>query len=223
MAYNNLTFTGIKNDGRIACYIREADKVLASLGYTEHNMMHANLVAINAGYILGKLGRDARTVDMAQIAGYMHDIGNIANRVEHSQSGAVMTFCILERMGFRAKEVAQITSAIGNHDEHTGLPVNDIAAALILADKADVRRGRVRNQNQEDFDIHDRVNYSVTKSELTINEEKTEIALSLTVDTEVSSVMTYFEIFLDRMLMCKRAAEKLGLEFKLVINEQVMT
>ncbi|MEE1041561.1 MAG: phosphohydrolase, partial [Lachnospiraceae bacterium] len=148
------------------------------------------------------------------------DIGNIVNRVEHSQSGAIIAFRILDHLGFPPDEIGQIVTAIGNHDEGTGIPVSELAAALILADKSDVRRNRVRNQDVSAFDIHDRVNYSVTKSELKINEVHTLIKLKLSVDTHYSSVMDYFEIFLKRMVLCRKAAEKLGLQFKLMINEQ---
>ena len=153
-------------------------------------------------------------------AGYLHDIGNLVNRSEHSQSGAIMAFRILDHLGFPPDEIGQIVTAIGNHDEGTGVPVSALAAALILADKSDVRRSRVRNQDISAFDIHDRVNYSVTKAELKINEAHTLIKLKLTVDTHFSSVMDYFEIFLNRMILCRKAAEKLGLQFKLMINEQ---
>ena len=159
-------------------------------------------------------------MELAKIAGYLHDIGNLVNRVDHSQSGAVMAFRLMDNMGFPPEEIAVITTAIGNHDEGTGLPVNEVAAALILADKSDVRRSRVRNRDTTTFDIHDRVNYSVTKSELKINEAHTLIKLKLTIDTRVGSVMDYFEIFLNRMVLCRKAAEKLGMQFKLMINEQ---
>ena len=180
------------------------------LGYTEHSFAHVTLVAEKAGYILSTLGYPDRTVELVMIAGYLHDIGNIVNRVEHSQSGAIIAFRILDHLGFPPDEIGQIVTAIGNHDEGT----------LILADKSDVRRNRVRNQDVSAFDIHDRVNYSVTKSELKINEVHTLIKLKLSVDTHYSSVMDYFEIFLKRMVLCRKAAEKLGLQFKLMINEQ---
>ena len=166
------------------------------------------------------MGYDERTVELAKIAGYLHDIGNLVNRKDHSQSGAVMAWSILNDMGCDPGEMATIVTAIGNHDEGTGIPVDEVAAALILADKSDVRRSRVRNQDIQSFDIHDRVNYSVTKSELKINEAHTLIKLKLTVDNRFGSVMDYFEIFMGRMLMCRKAAEKLGLQFKLMINEQ---
>ena len=191
-----------------------------ALGYTEHSFAHVTHVAAMAGYLLETLGYDAHTVELAKIAGYLHDIGNLVNRIEHSQSGAVMAFQILTSLGFGAEDVATIVTAIGNHDEGTGVPVNAVAAALILADKADVRRSRVRNQDTTTFDIHDRVNYSVKKHEVTLTEK--EICLTLAIDTEVCAVIEYFEIFMDRMLLCRRAAEKLGLHFALVINGQRM-
>ena len=166
------------------------------------------------------LGKDAREVELARIAAYMHDIGNLVNRVDHSQSGAVMAFRILDKMGMDASETAAVVAAIGNHDEGTGVPIDDISAALIIADKSDVRRSRVRNTDIASFDIHDRVNYSATSSSLIISEDKTEIALSLEIDTQFGSIMDYFEIFLDRMILCRKAAEKLDLRFRLVINGQ---
>ena len=217
-----LTFKDIKNNPQVKTYIKKADEALGVLGYTEHSFAHVTRVAETAGYILQALGYDTRTVELAKIAGYLHDIGNLVNRVDHSQSGAVMAFRILDRMEFPPEEIASIVTAIGNHDEGTGVPVNAVAAAMILADKADVRRSRVRNQDRSTFDIHDRVNYSVTNSELKINDEHTQILLKLTVDTAISSVMDYFEIFIDRMVLCRKAAEKLGLQFKLTINGQTM-
>lgn len=215
-----MTYEEIRKNEAINAYIRQADASLIALGYTEHSFAHVTVVAEKAGYILETLGYPARTVEVAKIAGYLHDIGNLVNRVEHSQSGAVMAFRILEQLQFPPEEVAEIVSAIGNHDEGTGVPVSPMAAALILADKSDVRRNRVRNQDSTKFDIHDRVNYSVTKTDLRINEERTQIRLKLSVDVRYGSVMDYFEIFMQRMIFCRKAAEKLGLEFKLVINEQ---
>ena len=215
-----MTYEEIKNDAAICTYISQADASLIALGFTEHSFAHVTLVAEKAGYILETLGYTARRVELAKIAAYLHDIGTLVNRVEHSQSGAVMAFRILDERGFPPEEVALITTAIGNHDEGTGQPVNELAAALILADKSDVRRSRVRNRDETHFDIHDRVNYSVTKAELKINEAHTLIKLKLTVDTRYGSVMDYFEIFMQRMLLCRKAAERLGLQFKLMINEQ---
>ncbi|MGN0518577.1 MAG: HD domain-containing protein [Acutalibacteraceae bacterium] len=215
-----MTYEEIKKNEAIRTYIKQADASLIALGYTEHSFAHVTQVAEKAGYILQTLNFPERTVELAKIAGYLHDIGNLVNRVDHSQSGAVMAFRLLDEMHFPPEEIAIITTAIGNHDEGTGLPVNELAAALILADKSDVRRSRVRNRDITSFDIHDRVNYSVTKSELKINEAHTIIKLKLTVDTHYGSVMDYFEIFMNRMLLCRKAAEKLGLQFKLMINEQ---
>lgn len=215
-----LTYYEVKHNPIINTYITKADETLAALGFTEHSFAHVTRVADTAQYILKTLGYDEHIVELAGIAGYMHDIGNLVNRVDHSQSGGVMAFRILDRLDMPPEDVADIVSAIGNHDEGTGVPVNEMAAALILADKSDVRRSRVRNIDELSFDIHDRVNYSVEKSELSINEERTEILLSLKIDTQYGSVMDYFEIFMQRMLLCRKAAEKLGLAFKLKINGQ---
>ena len=215
-----LTYDEVTKSERIKTYIIRADESLAALGYTEHSFAHVIHVAETAGYILETMGFDARTVELAKIAGYLHDIGNLVNRKDHSQSGAVMAWSILNDMGCDPAEVATIVTAIGNHDEGTGVPVNAVAAALILADKADVRWTRVRNQDISTFDIHDRVKFSVKKSALKINEDKTLVKLKLTVDAKFGSVMDYFEIFMQRMILCRKAAEKLGLQFKLIRNEQ---
>lgn len=215
-----LTYEELTKNEAIRTYIIRADESLISLGFTEHSFAHVVHVATTAGYILETLGFDPRTVELAKIAGYLHDIGNLVNRKDHSQSGAVMAWSILNDMGCDPAEIATIVTAIGNHDEGTGVPVNAVAAALILADKADVRRSRVRNSDIATFDIHDRVNYSVKKSQLKINEERTIVKLKLSVDTQYGSVMDYFEIFMNRMILCRKAAERLGMQFKLVINEQ---
>ena len=215
-----LTYEEIIKSEAIKTYIIRADESLGALGFTDHSFSHVMHVAETAGYILQTMGYDDRTVELAKIAGYLHDIGNLVNRKDHSQSGAVMAWSILNDMGCDPGEMATIVTAIGNHDEGTGVPVNAVAAAMILADKADVRRSRVRNKDLSTFDIHDRVNYSVKKSTLKINEDKTLLKLKLTVDTKYGSVMEYFEIFMQRMLLCRKAAEKLGLQFKLIINEQ---
>ena len=215
-----ITFEEIKKDPAIRTYIKKADESLINLGFTEHSFAHVGLVAANSKYILETLGYSPREVELVQIAAYLHDIGNLVNRIDHSQSGAVMAFRLLDHLHMDPVEIAEVVTAIGNHDEGTGTPVSPMAAALILADKSDVRRSRVRNQDIASFDIHDRVNYSVKKSRLKINEEHTLIKLKLTVDTKFGSVMEYFEIFMDRMILCRRAAELLGLKFKLMINEQ---
>jgi len=215
-----LTYNEIVKNEAIKTYIIRADKSLEALGFTEHSFAHVMHVAETAGYILRTLGYDDRTVELTKIAGYLHDIGNLVNRKDHAQSGAMMAWSILNDMGCDAAEVATIVTAIGNHDEGTGVPVNTVAAAMILADKADVRRSRVRNNDISKFDIHDRVNYSVKESLLKINQDKTIVKLKLSVDTRFGSVMDYFEIFMTRMILCRKAAEKLGLQFKLIINEQ---
>lgn len=215
-----MTYKKIKKNAEVRTYIEKSDEFLGSLGLTEHSFTHAELVAEKSGYILETLGYSERTAELAKIAGYLHDIGNLVNREEHSQSGAVLAFRLLDKYSFPPDEIAMITSAIGNHDEENGQPVSILAAALILADKSDVRRSRVRNQNIDTFDKHDRVNYSVKKSELKINETHTIIKLKLSVDTKYCSVMDYFEIFMERMILCRKAADKLGLKFKLIINEQ---
>ena len=215
-----LTYAQITKSEAIKTYIIRADESLGALGYTEHSFAHVIHVAETAGYILKTMGYDDRTAELAKIAGYLHDIGNLVNRKDHSQSGAVMAWSILNDMGCDPAEMATIVTAIGNHDEGTGVPVNAVAAAMILADKSDVRRSRVRNTDMSTFDIHDRVNYSVKSSSLKINENKTLVTLELTVDTAFGSVMDYFEIFMQRMVLCRKAADKLGLHFKLTLNDQ---
>lgn len=213
-----LEFKDIKNNDEINTYIKKADESLLELGYTEHSFAHVSKGAAVAGELLEKLNYDARTAELARIAGYMHDIGNVVNRYNHAQSGAMMAFRLLDRLGMDALETATIISAIGNHDESTGSPVNAVAAALILADKSDVRRSRVRNSDFASFDIHDRVNYAVEKSGLKLDTEQNTVTLELTIDSSICAVMDYFEIFLQRMLLCRRAAEFLKLKFGLMIN-----
>ena len=216
MAY--ITFEQIKNDSTVATYIRQADIALKAYGYTEHSFPHVTRAAKIAAKILGDFGYPQREVELAQIAGFLHDIGNCINRVDHAQSGALMAFHILTSMGMPPEEVAKIIAAIGNHDESSAVPVSAVAAALILADKTDVRRSRVRNRNIASFDIHDRVNYAVEKSSLILNRSARTISLILSIDTSICAVMDYFEIFLTRMMLSKRAAEYLDLSFKLEIN-----
>ena len=217
-----LTYQEVKNSQEIRTYIQRADESLDALGYTEHSFAHVGRVAEVVRYILETLDYPAHQVELAQMAAYLHDIGNLVNRIEHSQSGATMAFCILEKTDMPAEDIATIVTAIGNHDEGTGVPVNGVSAALILADKSDVRRSRVRNADFSTFDIHDRVNYSVTASNLLLDTDKKTVTLTLDIDTEVASVMSYFEIFLGRMVMCRKAADKLGLQFKLNINGQML-
>ena len=215
-----ITYAELKNNETIRTYIEKADASLSALGFTEHSFPHVMYVAEMAGKILEILGYDEHTVELAKIAGFLHDIGNLVNRTDHSQSGALMAWSILRDMNFDANDVATIVTAIGNHDEGSGVPVNAVAAAVQLADKADVRRSRVRNKGDIQFDIHDRVNYSVVESQLKVNQEKTLIKLKLHIDTRYGSIMDYFEIFMNRMILCRKAADKLGLQFKLIINEQ---
>ena len=217
-----MTYDEIRKDEAVKVYIAQADASMEALGFTEHSFAHVGHVARMAGDILTKLDHPDRAVELAKIAGYLHDIGNMVNRVDHSQSGAVLAFRILDRMNFPPEEIAAIVTAIGNHDEGTGIPVNAVAAALIIADKSDVRRSRVRNKADISADIHDRVNYAVTGACLDILPEEREILLSLTIDTAISSVMEYFEIFMKRMTMCRRAAEKLDCTFRLKINGHLL-
>lgn len=214
-----ISFEDVKNNKVVQTYIKKADESLSALGYTEHSFPHVSRVAFIARDILLALGYDEREAELAQIAGYLHDIGNVVNRVEHAQSGAIMAFRILDHMGADPEDIATIITAIGNHDESTAFPVNAVAAALIIADKTDVRDSRVRNQDVATFDIHDRVNYAVKRSEVRIA-KGSHIELELSIDNNMCTVMDYFEIFLTRMMLCRKAAEKLGLEFWLIINGQ---
>ncbi len=223
---SNVTYHYIKTNKDVQTYINYADAALSSIGYTEHSNAHVERAAATAFMILSTLGYDARMCELAQIAAYMHDIGNVVNRVNHAQTGAVMAFRLLDHMGMPSDEIAQIISAIGNHDEGTAAPVTPIAAALIIADKSDVRRSRVRPAEREHAattkapptDIHDRVNYAVESSKLSFSDDKKELILTLKIDLQISSVMEYFEIFLSRMSLCKTAADSLGVNFGLVIN-----
>lgn len=218
-----ITYKEIRNNEEINTYIRMADNTMLAMGYTEHSFAHVTKVAEKASGILGSLGYDERTCELAKIAGYLHDIGNVINRKDHAQSGAIMAYRLLDRLGMEALENATIITAIGNHDEDTGVAVNPVAAALILADKSDVRRSRVRRSDISSLsDIHNRVNYSVETSELSLDEENSAITLELTIDTEKCAVMDYFEIFMKRMLLCKKAAGHLGLKFRLRINGSVL-
>ena len=217
-----ITFEEIKKDPGIRTYIQKADESLINLGFTEHSFAHVGLVAANSKYILETLGYTPREVELVQIAAYLHDIGNLVNRIDHSQSGAVMAFRLLDHLHMDPLDIAEVVTAIGNHDEGTGTPVSPMAAALILADKSDVRRSRVRDKATVALDIHDRVNYSVTDCHLEFDEAHTSIRLILTGDTELGSVMEYLEIFMKRMLLCQKAAQALGLTFHLVINGQLL-
>ncbi|MBQ8507820.1 MAG: HD domain-containing protein [Clostridia bacterium] len=215
-----ITYEQVRKNPAIQAYIRKADESLIALGFTEHSFPHVCCVAETAAKILSALNASAEEIEMVRIAGYLHDIGNVVNRIDHAQSGAIMAFRLLDNMGADPEQTATIITAIGNHDESTAFPVNAVAAALILADKTDVRRSRVRNQDFATFDIHDRVNYAVTKSGVNIDAGKMELSLELEIDTTICSVTDYFEIFLGRMILCRKAAEKLGLKFVLRINGQ---
>lgn len=197
-----VTYEDLRKNAEINTYITRADESLSALGFTEHSFPHVCRVAEMAGETLGILGYGAHEIELAKIAAYLHDIGNLVNRVDHSQSGAVMAFRLLDHMDMDAADIATVVTAIGNHDEGTGVPVNAVAAALILADKSDVRRSRVRNRDAAAFDIHDRVNYSVERSALRVDPAEKTARLELTVDTDFGSVMDYFEIFMKRMVLC---------------------
>lgn len=213
-----ISYKEIRKSEEINTYIEQGDAVLGELGYTEHSRKHAARTAETAGKILKELGYDKKTVELAKIAGYMHDMGNSINREDHAHTGALMAFQILREMGMDPADTAMVISAIGQHDEKTGAAVNPVSAALILADKTDVRRNRVRNQVKAAFDKHDRVNYAAVSSSLKIDREKQIIRLEIELDESICSIMDYFEIFLQRMLMCRRAAEILGVKFKMSAN-----
>lgn len=208
----------IKKDKKVREYLAYADKHMEAIGYTEHGFRHAEIVSSIAGDILKKLGYSKKEVELAKIAGYLHDIGNAISRTAHPQTGAIIALNILERHNFPAKDIVLIVSAIGNHEEDTGDVVNIISAAQILADKADVHYSRVRNPNTLSFDIHDRVNYAARNSSISVNKKEKTITLNLEIDTKISQVMEYFEIFLQRMIASRKAAQFLGCEFRLVIN-----
>jgi metal-dependent HD superfamily phosphatase/phosphodiesterase len=215
-------FAMVKADHDVTTYIGEQNKSMKALHFTEHSFAHVGMVTERTAYILETLGYDDHTIDLALTAAWMHDIGNIVNRVDHSQTGALMAFTILNRLHITAEDIAPIICAIGNHDEGNGVPVSNISAALILADKSDVRRSRVQEKDEHKFDIHDRVNYSVTDSELKINKEHSAIKLKLGIDTRYGEIGEYFEICMERMLLCKKAANFLKMDFHLIINEQTL-
>lgn len=227
---SNLTYEYIRRNKDIQTYINYADAALSTIGYTEHSNAHVERAAASAFMILTTLGYEQRTCELAEIAAYMHDVGNVINRIDHAQSGAIMAFRLLDNLGMPADEISLIISAIGNHDENTAAPVTPIAAALIIADKSDVRRSRVRSADgpfvpsSENLakDIHDRVNYAVEKSSLYFSDDKKQLILDLTIDQTISSIMEYFEIFLDRMKLCRRAADFLGVQFRLRINDALL-
>lgn len=215
---NKLTLAQLKEDPIVQGYIEGGNKHLEAIGYTEHGLRHVGLVSHIASNISEKLEFSQRECELAAIAGYLHDIGNAVNRVSHAQTGAIMASHILERHGMIPEEIAIVIGAIGNHDETDGHPVNNVSAALILADKSDVHRSRVRNPDLATFDIHDRVNYAVEHSFIRVY-PKDRIALEITINTELCPVMDYFEIFMARMLLCRKAANFLETRFELKINE----
>lgn len=214
-----ITLKDIKENKELDALIRGAQKQLNAIGYTEHGHRHISIVSKRAGDILEKLGYPERTVELTRISGYMHDIGNCVNRVDHAHTGAILAYNILREMGMPIEEITEIMMAIGNHDENTGTAVSDISAALILADKSDVHRDRVVNKNLSTFDIHDRVNYAVTNADLIMDEKERKITLNLTIDTKICPVLDYFEIFMERTMMCKYAAKYLKIWFELIIND----
>ena len=213
-----ISYNDVQNSQEINTYIRQADQSLKTMGYTEHALAHVTHCAALAGQWLLALGYSEREAELVRIAAYMHDIGNVVNRSDHAQTGAVLAFRLLDKLGMPPEEIAVVITAIGNHDEATAFPVNPIAAALILADKTDVRRSRVRNIDIAAFDIHDRVNYAVRKAEYDLDLQSRVLTLDIDIDTDICSVMDYFEIFLGRMLLCRRAAAFFSLRFRLDIN-----
>lgn len=214
-----VSFENLRKDGEILAFIEMANRVLGEIGYTEHGMAHAVKTGEDASRILSSLGYDEHMCELAKIAGLLHDTGNAVNRCDHAQSGAFLAFELLRARGGDYKDVLEITTAIGHHDEKTAAPVTPVAAALILADKSDVRTSRVRSRDTVYNDIHDRVNYAVFSSELDVDREKRMIVLTLKIDTLVCPVMEYFEIFLERMVLCKKSAAFLGCDFELIIND----
>ena len=213
-----ITFSDVKNNDEINNLILNSQKQLDALGYTEHAMRHITIVSRRAAEVLEKLGYDQHRIELAKIAGYMHDIGNVVNRTDHAHSGAILAYQILKDMGMDINDRTEIMMAIGNHDEATGTAVSDISAALILADKSDVHRDRVRNPNISAFDKHDKVNYAVTNADFIMNKEERKVTLSLTIDTKICPVLDYFEIFMDRTMMSKHAAKYLNVWYELLIN-----
>lgn len=213
-----ITFDDIKNNKEFRTYVEAGDRHLGVRGFTKHDFGHVTKVAVTAGNILKELGFSEREVELAKISGYIHDIGNMVNRQEHAQTGACIAFNILSRLGMDPEEIAIIVSSVGNHDEEVGCPINPVSAALILSDKSDVRRSRVRNSDFATFDIHDRVNYAVEGAEVKVDGENRCIDLVLTIDTSICPLIDYFEIFLSRMLLCRKAADFLNCKFNLIIN-----
>jgi metal-dependent HD superfamily phosphatase/phosphodiesterase len=222
MKMTQVKLKDVKEYPMVKVLLHAADKNLEAMGYTEHGVRHADLTANIARNILIRLGYPEREAELAAISGYLHDIGNAVNREGHSVAGAMLAYQILSHLGMPLEEITEVMSAIGNHDEDSGYPVNNICAALIIADKSDVHYTRVRNPNPSTFDIHDRVNFAVHKSFLNVDKEAKKLRLELDIDTNQISIMEYFEIFLQRMLLCRRAADFLGCSFRLVVNNVEM-
>ena len=213
-----ITLDDVKNRKDIKAYIGRADRNMDAIGYTEHGFRHADVAAERARHIIESLGRDPREAELAAIAGYLHDIGNVAGREEHGQTAVMIAYSVLKEMGMPPEELADVMAAVGNHEEQYGDPFGPVAAAVIIADKSDVARSRVRDIHPSRYDEHDRVNYATISSAVTVNKQRTIISLHLDIDTEIASIMEYFELFLDRMVMSRRAAKVLGCEFELMIN-----
>ena len=214
-----ITLEDVIQNKEVQAFIHASQKQLEALGYTEHSYRHVGIVSKRTGEILTKLGYSEKTIELGKIAGYLHDIGNCVNRVDHAHSGAILAYNILKEMEMDAEDRTEIVMAIGNHDENTGTPVSEISAALILADKSDVHRDRVINPDINSFDIHDKVNYAVTDASLNLDEENRKIKLKLTIDTDICPVLDYFQIFMDRTMMSKYAAKFLNIWFELIIND----
>ncbi len=215
---STITVDDVKSNPQVRFYIELADKSLEALGYTEHGFRHVGWVSYQAGRILRELGYDDRLAQLAEIAGYLHDIGNAINRVNHEVSGALLAYDILKDMGMPYEEIGKIIGAIGTHHEASGYPVSEVSAALILADKADVHRTRVRNTDNISMDIHDRVNYAAISRDIIVDPDNRQISYDIQIDTNIAPVLEFFEIFLDRTIMAKKAASVLGCEFHLIIN-----
>ena len=213
-----MTYEDIKNDEEINAFLEKGDFILGQLGITDHSKAHVTVVAKRAEEILEGLNYDEHTIELAKIAAYMHDIGNAINRAHHAEYGGILANEILRNMDISTTDRITIVSAISNHDESTGGAFDPVSAALIIADKTDVRRNRVREKPKASFDIHDRVNYAVVDQSLKINKDKKTISLNLTIDEKICSMYEYFDIFLGRMMMCRKAAELLGYKFKLTAN-----
>lgn len=213
-----VTLEIVRHDPKVKTFIEAANTQMNALGYTEHGFRHASIVAETAHSVIASMGQNGRQAELASISGYLHDIGNAVNRLGHPDTSALLAFTLLNELGMPAEEIAKVIAAIGNHEEELGAPVSAISAALIIADKSDVHHSRVQNQNPLTFDIHDRVNFSVQKSALRVDHDNKSINLELVTDERSASVIDYFEIFLSRMLMCRRAADFFGYKFKLIIN-----